>query len=137
MVEEALKRSRRIAKKERKLLLLANTNLAERIDEEGMEVAYSSEDDYLRITIGVPKPSIEISWPEDHPYNVVLYDPDTYQINAFEAPFFVEKLGGKEPEHELWRFALKLIQQGRTIVYIPPRAERERAEQAVQDLVPA
>ena len=135
MVREALEESRRITAEIMRKLPHANRNLVARIEAEGMEISYSKDADYLRITIGAPQESVAVSW-KDQVYKVVYYDPDTYQIKAFESPFFLEQLGGEEPKQELWRFVLKLIEQGKTTVYILPRAERELAEQGLQDLIP-
>ena len=136
MAEEGGSKSRRIKADLSRKVMLANADLAQRMDAEGIEIEYSPEDDYLRVTIGQPRPSIGISWPDDI-YSVAMIDPESHQINALEAPFFMEMLGDKEPKRELWEMVARLIREGHTSVYIPPRAERERTGRAIQSLVGA
>ena len=134
MVQDALNESKQIKAELSRKVLHANSDLAARMEAEGILIEYSTEKDYLRITIGKPRASIGLAWP-DEMYSVVLFDPDSYEIQALEAPFFLETLGNKKPKKEFWEVVMGLIKEGRTSVYIPPRAERERTEQAMQNLV--
>jgi hypothetical protein len=136
MAQDAMNESRRIKTELSQKVLRANADLADRMDREGLDIEYSTEDDYLRVTIGQARPSIGISWP-DEIYSIAMVDPDSHLINAVEAPFFMETLGDKEPKKELWAMIVRLIKAGRTSVYIPPREERERTERAFQGLVRA
>ena len=134
MAEDAMTESRRVRAELSRKVLLANADLADRMEQEGLDIEYSVEDDYLRLTIGPAKPSIAITWP-DEIYSVAMIDPDSHLISALEAPFFMESLGNREPKQELWAMIIGLIKAGHTSVYIPPREDRERTERAFQGLV--
>jgi len=132
-VGKALENSRHFKTAAGRRILRANKNLAERIELEGLAVDYSREDDYVRIAIGAPRPSISVSMP-DEPYAVLMIDPDTFNINAIEAPFFMEGMKAAKSKGEFWRVVATLIEEGRTSVYIPPREQRERTERALREL---
>jgi len=73
-VGKALENSRQFKTTAGRNILRANKNLAERIELEGPTIDYSHEDDYARITIGAPRPSISVSMP-DEPYAALMIDP--------------------------------------------------------------
>jgi len=104
-----------------------------RILEEGLELYYSRDDDYLTATIGAPKPSVSI--PAGPIY--LLVDPDSGQINALEVPFFLEVWQEGRLRGPLWEIAHRLVEAGHSTVYIPPQRDLEEAAEAAQDLIPA
>jgi hypothetical protein len=86
MVQDALSSSQENRALIIRRILAANPNLTERIQAEGLEIDYSPEDDYLRITVGEPRESLSIGL-HGVLKAVFLYDPETFEITALEAPF--------------------------------------------------
>jgi hypothetical protein len=135
MVQDALNESRRIkAELTQKIAAANKATLAQRVRSEGMEIEYSSDEDYLRISVGPPRVSVSLTLPDDI-YAVVLFDPDTYKINAVEVPFFMERIEETQSKVEFWKMFVDFIKDGRTSVYIPPLNQFERTERAFEELV--
>lgn len=129
MVQDALDNSKRHTAE----ILARVREDGKRADDEGLELHYSPEDDYLTVTVGEPRESVSI------PAGVVyiLVDPDSGKINALEVPFFVENFKSGKVEGDFWEIAYRLVEAGHSTVYIPAKKEQERAGTAFKDLVPA
>jgi hypothetical protein len=134
MVQEALNESRRHKEAVLPEIMAGFSRLQDRVRAEGLEVKYSPDEDYLRITIGKPRESVAVSL-RDGLYFVLLYDPDTFETNAFEVPFFTERLEKAQPKADFWRLIAELLDRMGPHVYIPPLEETKRAERALRDLV--
>ena len=112
----------------------ANPALHLRAHREGLDIEYSADDDFLHITIGQPRPSEAVSTNEQFPY-VLLFDPESYEITAIEAPFFLESLRRHGHEVDFWSFLADLIERSGPRIFIPPAADGERAEQGLSRLL--
>jgi len=131
MVREALDESEKNTHELIRKLQDRGESLSEMIHERGMEVQYSAEDDYLRITLGSPRPSISLPV-ENGVY--LLVDSDTGELNAIEVPFFVETYHAGALKSEFWRLAFEWISVGNTTSYIPAKWE-QKADEAFRALV--
>jgi hypothetical protein len=136
VVQDALSSSRENRSAITSRIFAANANLAERHQAEGLEIDYSSEDDYLRITIGEPRESLSIGL-QDSLKAIVLYDPDTFEITALEVPFFMERLSKAGSTPEFWLLVAELIKKrsSAAAVYIPAARESRRTGEAFRDLM--
>ena len=139
MVQDILSESRRQRDEATKNILRANDRLPERMRDEGFEIEYDSELDYLRLTIGEPRESLAISLKDGVFQSLLLYDPATYFVLGFEVPFFKEKLQRDPPKGDfLWSLAELLEKSGDgTRIRIPSGKESARIERAFRDLVRA
>jgi hypothetical protein len=136
MAEHALNESERYTVALLKRIKASNRNLEQRMRAEGMEIDYSPEDDYLRVTIGRLR-SCESVPQDDAMGSVFLVEPETAEIAAVEVPFFRERLRRVSPSGDFWRLIASLIERGHNYVYIPPTAEAEATERALGNLVSA
>jgi hypothetical protein len=138
MAQDALEESKRY-RAQMDAKLQGRASLARKMREQGIEIAYLPENDYLTITIGSPRESVSLSMGGGIYF---LVEPDSGEINAIEVPFFREMyVRGPLKGGEFWDLVYELTEAGRNEVLIPARGEQERTERAieraVEDLVPA
>ncbi|HLG12884.1 MAG TPA: hypothetical protein VI876_14090 [Dehalococcoidia bacterium] len=131
MVQDALDDSKRHT--EEILERVRQTRESTPRKDEGLEIHYSPEDDFLTATQGKPRPSVSLRAGAIY----LLVDPDSGEVNALEVPFFLEAWREGKLKGAFWDIAYRLVEAGHYSIYIPPKQEQERAGRAFQDLIPA
>jgi hypothetical protein len=136
VVQDALNSSNQQKKDISKRILDANADIAERVQADGLEIDYSSEDDFLRVTVGEPRPSLSAGLRDDL-RSIVLYDPDTFEITAVEVPFFMERVSHASSVPEIWRLISELVKKrsSAATVFVPAARETKHTIEAFRDLV--
>jgi hypothetical protein len=136
MVQDALNASKQQGIDISKRISESNADIADRLQSDGLEIDYSSEDDFLRVTIGKPRPSLSIGL-RDELRSIVLYDPDTFEVTAVEVPFFMERVSNAASLPEIWRLIAGLVKKRASAasVYVPAVRETKRTIEAFRELV--
>ena len=117
-------------------ILAANGDLEERIRSLAVTVTYDDEFDIFLLTLGEPQPAITEEMPGGHGLQLRL-DPESLKIVGYEVLGFQSTYLKAHPEFRHHFEALFEKPPIRTVDIPQTGPQRERAQEAIRQLIPA
>lgn len=117
-------------------ILAANSDLEERIRSLAVAITYDDEFDIFLVTLGEPQPAITEEIPEGHGLQFRL-DPESLKIIGYEILSFRSRYLKAHPEFQQHFDALFEKPPIRTVDIPQTGPQRERANEAIRELIPA